>query len=1104
MKRWWLLGAVGSTTCPVINGIAQPWTSAANGMPRGEWRQPDSSHAGDANPPPPIEHQGQQEYYPPPSSQQQQYDYSQQYDTSQQGQYGSTGQYGDGQPDPYQGYQEDPSSYYAQAPPPYNSPWAMPPNQQYPQQQQYQDGTEGDGSAQGGPNFMNFVNKMKDKVKYKLQAVVQAAPDYQYPGYEGEVGSSGQAYASPDGFPLGGEQGYFPQPAPGSFGYDPTAAVGGAWSQGSDYGGQQYPQQGGAEEYTYPEGYAEYQPQYGEGGEPMYQPTFTEQVEQPPEIQVEDTPPLYTSQPQPEEQAAATPESDVSLPSYGSGWAQPEEQNLDTKPETGEVDKIDYPSEYSFDFFSDSYQPMEKERPVESYSFDAAPVDIVEPWQQQASSKEEVDSFLHTPLPPTPDSPPSNESIDYRHTVEHTPEPPASAVPPSPSPASPENLHSFSEPPASEPASIVSGVVDAAASGIEALGDLASSVMKDNPDISDSIVDSAWVRPKRVEREEEEDLDSQLKAELIAELEQENVESDSTESETEETVSVAPSHSLIPEEKEDEVYDRSTQVGSSIEPLEHKEALDVSEGAFDLQSILDFVGRDPTEVLAELQAEFDSFDDEIEKDPHAGVSVVNGKLEGEKWKLERHAQEAQRQLEQQQVEHHKQQQLREERRRREDDVNRQNAHAEWERVQIEKKLKEQKQRVDQELMREELERTTLQAQIDRQAYDRTLQQIQRDKEELDRKLAIEAQEMQAKKMLLQQKKDEVNRQLQQEELALREQEERLQQHRIQRQQREREQFAQEEREREDAERRRASIRADTLRNEYDFDPRDSEVIQSPVYQQGTSQQAFEEVNESTRAWTRSVEVPHQAQGSGWGSDEDTSDLEPQPPLHTHTHTPTYHTTSHDETIPIVSEWTGISHTDSSPQREDNIRLSQPTTYDGSDTPSVSDSGWGMAEENEEPLEPLNLPPSAAHGETWNDADLKDQLDFYWKQVKLSATERPPHHHHQQVSLYGNTAGGGQSWFGQHTYPDTSGSIYTQGSSAGMLEQRQQDGYEKGDAPEVGALMSLLKRGEGAGAGQQQNVNIYGNVNIYTSGAPPATAEQPHTHKAESYPYRDKY
>jgi len=107
----------------------------------------------------------------------------------------------------------------------------------------------------------------------------------------------------------------------------------------------------------------------------------------------------------------------------------------------------------------------------------------------------------------------------------------------------------------------------------------------------------------------------------------------------------------------------------------------------------------------------------------------------------------------------------------------------------------------------------------------------------------------------------------------------------------------------------------------------------------------------------------------------------------------------------------------------------------------SDSNPSEKEEIET-LEPLELPPSEVQNDLWNDDDLQEQLDLYWKQVKATSS------HSHQVSL-------------------------REGKKYGEVMKRQNWKAQN-------SLDELRERFFPGGEGAQQPINIYGDVHIYTA------------------------
>ena len=139
-----------------------------------------------------------------------------------------------------------------------------------------------------------------------------------------------------------------------------------------------------------------------------------------------------------------------------------------------------------------------------------------------------------------------------------------------------------------------------------------------------------------------------------------------------------------------------------------------------------------------------------------------------------------------------------------------------------------------------------------------------------------------------------------------------------------------------------------------------------------------------------------------------------------------------------------------------------------------EGGWGGGEragdEEEEsdfgvPLDPIELPPSAATDEIWNDQHLQDQLDAYWEQSRRR----------------GGLAGGG------HGLPTASSEVRKLSTYGGHLQPT----YGPGDWVGKGTAMvqePLPGAVDGVGRsswatphlfqGSQSPINIYGNVHVH--------------------------
>ena len=120
-----------------------------------------------------------------------------------------------------------------------------------------------------------------------------------------------------------------------------------------------------------------------------------------------------------------------------------------------------------------------------------------------------------------------------------------------------------------------------------------------------------------------------------------------------------------------------------------------------------------------------------------------------------------------------------------------------------------------------------------------------------------------------------------------------------------------------------------------------------------------------------------------------------------------------------------------------------------------------------PLDPIELPPSAATDEIWNDQHLQDQLDAYWEQSRrggaaaaaaaagAGAEAGPPPSGVQQLSAYGSGE--------PHLEPTYGPGDWVGGSGDGALLPE----------PLPGSVAPRLFQG-----GNQAPINIYGNVHVH--------------------------
>ncbi|CAN0119004.1 unnamed protein product, partial [Scytosiphon promiscuus] len=128
-----------------------------------------------------------------------------------------------------------------------------------------------------------------------------------------------------------------------------------------------------------------------------------------------------------------------------------------------------------------------------------------------------------------------------------------------------------------------------------------------------------------------------------------------------------------------------------------------------------------------------------------------------------------------------------------------------------------------------------------------------------------------------------------------------------------------------------------------------------------------------------------------------------------------------------------------------------------------------------PLDPIELPPSAATDEIWNDQHLQDQLDAYWEQSRKGGVQRQPstgvrqqQQQEQQLSAYGL---GSQTQL-QPTYGpgDWVGTGRASRPGEGFLSSEPLPG---GVARPGGWVAPHVVQG-----GNQAPINIYGNVHVH--------------------------
>ncbi|CAM9905520.1 unnamed protein product, partial [Hapterophycus canaliculatus] len=129
-----------------------------------------------------------------------------------------------------------------------------------------------------------------------------------------------------------------------------------------------------------------------------------------------------------------------------------------------------------------------------------------------------------------------------------------------------------------------------------------------------------------------------------------------------------------------------------------------------------------------------------------------------------------------------------------------------------------------------------------------------------------------------------------------------------------------------------------------------------------------------------------------------------------------------------------------------------------------------------PLDPIELPPSAATDEIWNDQHLQDQLDAYWEQSRRGGAQRQPStgvRQQQEQEHQLSACGLGSQTHLQPTYGpgDWVGTGGASRAGGGAMSPEPLPG---GVARAGGwvAAPNLLQ------GGNQAPINIYGNVHVH--------------------------
>lgn len=195
--------------------------------------------------------------------------------------------------------------------------------------------------------------------------------------------------------------------------------------------------------------------------------------------------------------------------------------------------------------------------------------------------------------------------------------------------------------------------------------------------------------------------------------------------------------------------------------------------------------------------------------------------------------------------------------------------------------------------------------------------------------------------------------------------------------------------------------------------------------------------------------PAAGSGSLWGSTNRWESLPPQPAA-------------------VISDWEGEEEEggegEGKGEEEEEEGKGVVQVVEGGEEQEAEEFGGVGDDEEDEgdeadvgvPLDPIELPPSAASDEIWNDQHLQDQLDAYWEQSRRGgATAGPPPRSVQQLSAYGSGE--------PHLQPTYGPGDWVGGGGGGALLPE----------PLPGSAAPHLFQG-----GNQAPINIYGNVHVH--------------------------